>query len=1076
MAPAMGFWRFMDDVHDMVFSGEPIDWHNNWHNTPVIDPVVPKPTGFQEDASQPTEALSPAKGSLATVNTDTLLEDLNNQNKELLQERKNALRWQDTASMAVKEAKDHAETRKQEAKAAKKAGLQAAAKLQQQLVGYINQVAALKRGETRAGLEKNRAEAEHREEISVVERKIKELQAGLVSAIRHGRGSIALFDELSRISQDMLNELVAKDRKLATIRKEKEDLQERINARSSVFEDMREEARKNREAYHTSCREKGKSERAQRAAERKVGELEREAVRVKAVTDKSIKALETKLAESVARETGANTRVIKAEGDVEQLRRELDNTELARQNFEKKEGDWAALFAGTQTPATTQSALNDPNARGLGTDWQVPSATITVVEVSRPSERSSEENSREDWRRDIHRELVEQNQTILATEREKIRHELDEEKRKAVATERRLNRGNVQSSLKALLVMKLKSQKNKELRKVRQRAAIKRVKAKKGQVNWDFVEVVSQTTEVDRSQLEAQIRGQLQNEFQSALANHKTECNNKHICEQSQLETQIRSQLQSELQNQLASHKTKWEGEHAAIERPRLETEIRTRLETEIRTQLETEFRNGLDEQKIQWQTEFVDSERPVLEAKIRADVEDEYQNYAASAATRFPEDEMLLASLSLESDEAHALFQEIGRSGIPHGSVGYTVLQGLNRAKDALHIIKCELQKPDAVADKNNLLHAVKGVHINTHYIEKLSVNTREVLIHQAIEANRRLEYVKNTLGTKEDVAKDAMLKYLLEPLKTECEHKDIPEYPQIANSFGNVATIGNSTFPQTFNSVRNQAAPSTTTFAAVNDSANLAAPGTSTFPPIVNSFGNVATSGTSGTHQKPSLSSDPKTHDGFGDGTTLGVTRTSREGVFNPFEGSHFGNQPSLDSTPSQKDQDSGRSDRTTDTNRNGQTHFKKTFQPLLPQGEGPAPPIGMNPAASATPTFNFADLSSTSRTDSSDKNHQMDTDGNKTPLSAPQDHSGVIGVAISPARSRQAKTSQGQQRRPAPKDRQLAHQAFAKKPDTLTSMPFQTQQPKRQEQVPATQPFGSSGFPRTAFTLEPNHAFGE
>lgn len=65
--------------------------------------------------------------------------------------------------------------------------------------------------------------------------------------------------------------------------------------------------------------------------------------------------------------------------------------------------------------------------------------------------------------------------------------------------------------------------------------------------------------------------------------------------------------------------------------------------------------------------------------------------------------------------------------------------------------------------------------------------VNTREVLIHQAIEANRRLEYVKDILGTNDDVAKDAMLKTLLEPLETESEHMDIPESPQITNTFGN-------------------------------------------------------------------------------------------------------------------------------------------------------------------------------------------------------------------------------------------------------------------------------------------------
>ena len=191
---------------------------------------------------------------------------------------------------------------------------------------------------------------------------------------------------------------------------------------------------------------------------------------------------------------------------------------------------------------------------------------------------------------------------------------------------------------------------------------------------------------------------------------------------------------------------------------------------------------------------------------------------------------------------------------------------------------------------------------------------------------------------------------------LETESEHMDIPEYPQIANNFGNVPTIGTSTFPQTFNGVRNQAASSTSCFTAVKESTNSAAPGTSTFPPIVNSFGNVATSGNSGTNQKSSLLTDLKPLYGFGDVTILGETTTSTKGVFNPFEGSHLGNQPSLNSAHPQNDQDNGRLSRTTDTNRHGKSQFKKTFQPLPLQGERPTP-----------------------RTDSSDMDHQMDTDGN-------------------------------------------------------------------------------------------------
>ena len=1111
MAPAVGFWRFMDDVHDMTFPMACIDWRK----TPVIDEVTPTVNRVQKDATRPAEVLSLGKGDLveeevpATVNTHQLIEDLNKQNKELLQERSNAIKWQDVASMAIREAKDEADTRKQETNAAKKAGLRAVAMVQRQLVGSRDQVAALKKGTARAGVEKNRAEAEHRKEISVAEGRIRELQTGLISAISHGRESIELFEELSRMTQDMQNELVAKDQQVAAKHREKKELQDRINARSSVFEDISEEARKDREACEKSQREKLKSEKAQRAAERRVNGLQREAITVKATTDRAMKALQTKLAESVARETGASTRAIKAEGDAEKLRRELDNTESARQMFEKKEGKWAALFAANQTHAgtSTQSTRNAAVAQESETNSRIATTTADRVEVLKLTKIPFKKKKTEEWKRDVRRELEEKNQTVLATERENIRRELDEEKQIAIAAERQAIRGIIKSSLKAKLVMRLKSQKKKELRKVRRRATAERVKGKKGQVKWDFVKAVSPPVEVDRSQLETQIRSQLQNEFQNELANRKTQWENEKTAEQSQLETRIRSQLQTELQNDLASHRSRWETEHAAVERPR--------LETQIRTQLETEFQNH----KTQWQIQYVDIERSQLENQIRGQLQDEYEDElsqfktqwevehspsqaaveahnnevpenqievdepggAGAVTARSAEDDMVLASLSRESDETHELFQEIGRIGIPRDSVAYAVLQGLNKAKDALYDIKCELRKPDAIANKNNLLHSVKGVHINKHYIQKLSLNTREVLIRQANEANTRLQYVKNTLGTNDDVPKDVMLKSLLEPLqtKTEPEHMDVSAPPQMDNGSGDAAAVGTSTFPQTVNEARHPAAPGTSTSTTFDGNANPAAYGTSTFLVTVSSFGNVAIPSISETDHNSSSSStkDPKALIGFGDATAPGLNKTSTESVFNPFEGSHFGNQPSLDSKPCQNDQDSGRSDRKTEADRNSNSNFKKTFRPLLPQGEGPAaPPVNVNATASPEPSFNFGNLSSTAPEVSSDKDHQMDTDDSQPPLTATRDHGGVASVGFDPSRQRQAKNPQAQQRVSAPKVRQLAHKAFAKKQNNLASVPVQTQHVDPQDQVPATQQFGSFEFPRTAFTLDPNHAFGE
>lgn len=61
---------------------------------------------------------------------------------------------------------------------------------------------------------------------------------------------------------------------------------------------------------------------------------------------------------------------------------------------------------------------------------------------------------------------------------------------------------------------------------------------------------------------------------------------------------------------------------------------------------------------------------------------------------------------------------QETGAAGLTNTSGAGTVLRELDMAKDALYEVKCEVRKWDAVVNKNNLLHAVRGVRINQHYI----------------------------------------------------------------------------------------------------------------------------------------------------------------------------------------------------------------------------------------------------------------------------------------------------------------------------------------------------------------------
>ena len=1045
-----------------------------------------------------TEVGKPAKGY-----THRLFEDLNLQNKELLQEKKNAVKWQDAASMAIKEAKDETETRKQKVKTAKKTGRRVAATLQRQLDDVSSEVEVLKRKKAMIAEEKFRAAAEHREEMLVAKKKIEELETGLNTATASGRESIERFDELSdelsRASKETQEELIAKDQKLAAKDGKIKMLQDRICAHDSEVQAISFEAGKDREACNKYCREKFESEKAQRNAELRVGDLEREAITVKAKTDEATKALQTKLEESVARERGANVRAAKAEGDSEQLNRELDNTESARQSFEKKEGEWATLFAANQAyaGAPAQSTLLDTNASISETDYQILPTTASEVEVSKLAKKLPEKNSAslkkpeqqapgtgpdpqktikelkravkdwerawkvaengaEEWKREICHGLDEKNQTLLATERQTIRRKLEEEKQMALAAERRIVRGNAKRTSRVRLMMKLKAQENKEQQKLRRRVVAgeeKRVKGKKGHVEWNFNKAESKPVDVDRPQLEIQIRTQLQTEYQSELSNFKTQ----------------------------------WEVEHAAV--------VRSQLEVQIRTQLQTQYQNELSNSKTQWEVEHSPSQADMESqenAESRNKIKVDELEGLGSATARCAEDDMLLASLSRESDETHELFQEIGKIGLPRDTSAWTILRELNQAKDALYDVKCELRNSDAVVNKNNLLYSVGRLHINEHYIQKLNPTTREVLVRQANEANRRLEYVQKVLGTNNDVPKDAMLEFLLGPLKSETPREIFSAPPQMSNGSGNASSPGSSVSTQKFNELKDaatpgilafspvngsgtSAAPSTSTFSPVNDYRNPTAPGTSTFPQSINSFDNAVTPGTPKTDQNPS-SALLKALGGFGNAAAPRTSKNSTKGVFDPFEDSHFVGLPGI-TKPSQNDQDSGASDGMTEAKKSNEKKFKKTFGPFIPQGGDPATPPSVNVASGPEPMFNLDKFPITAPTNSSNQDQQMDTDGDMSPLPATPDHkSGIVGIGSISSLSRKAKMTRGQQRGFAPKGRQLAHQAFAKKQNVLVPLPTQAQQANRQGQVPTTQQAGSVELPRSIFTLEPNHGFGK
>ena len=1024
---------------------------------------------------RPASTLVRGKKSLAEkeypakANTHRLLKDLNNQNKELLAEKVDAIKWQDAASMAIKEAKDEAETRKEETKAAKKVSLLTKFRMRRQLDDSKSEAAVLKRDLTLAANEKATTEATHREATSVAQRKVDDLRVRLNSAIRNSQKSTEQSEELSKKIKDMQDELEDKKEDLAAKDREKKELQDKIDVRDSTIEHYVVEARKDRAACNRYCSDKFESERLQREAESKVAELERKALAVKAQTDRAREALQIKLDEAVTRENEAKAKTRKVEGDVEVLERSLEETEWARDDFRLREERLAARFAGSRgnasvPPQDTAAATSAPVS---ATEQQTPATTANEAEPSK--------EAADDWKRKTRRKLARENETALATERATIRRELEEENRTALATERTTIRRELEEENRTALAT--------------EQATIRRGLEEQNRTALATEQATTRhrLEEENRTALateQARIRNQLQTEFQNNLANQKAQWRTEFIAaERPQLETAIQSELLTQLQagydNQLAKDKTQWKVDYAANERPQ--------LESRIRDQVRTEYQQELSDFKAKWEVDHSPSPASVEAQKKEGSAKqiEKEPGVAGSGPTRSAEDDMLLASLSRESDENHALFLEMEKAGLSTDPEAYVVFGGLNRAKEALYDVKCELRKPDAAVNKNNLLYSMKDISVNKHYIQKLDPKTREALIHQANEANRRLEYVQGILASNNDVPKDAMLVSLLTPLNDESEHRSTSASSQTASGFGNAANLGAPAFPLTGNGFGMAAAPGRSVLTAANDSRTSAAPGQFVFPPVIgsqnpvasgtsvfpsiigsqnpvasgtsmfapNSFGSVATPVANKTY--PTLpSTSQKPFSGLAPATRK-INKAS--GVFNPFEASNFENDRSLGITPSQNDQGSGSSNQVAETQTDGKHKLKKNSVFLIHKGKGSVPSISLSPAA--------------------DEDHQMDTDRTESPLPGTQGHSGTTGSDfLTPRAARQVLRPKSQQRGSSPKGRQLAHQAFAQTSNVSAPTPSQDKPANPQEQAPTTQQAGSTSSPRTPFTLEPNHGFGK
>ena len=539
--------------------------------------------GPNSELQQENLGLLTEKGT-AKIKIHHIDKDVSGQIQTLQQNNVYHFKWQDRASMTIKEMIEDADTRKHKTKAADKATVRARAVMQQQIDNCKVRSERLEQEKFRTSGENARSidehesnlqevkgeletqkeaaeqaaaaaeqqitevQAKHTEDMSTARTKIEELRATQTFTFGCQREANELREQLSQAKDENTKELATKDTEIKT-------LQTRIDDRDSEIRRTRTEAEGDRKAKMEAIREKNSLYRTKLAADR-------EAKKLKAENE----SLESKLEKETSR-------ALRAEGCAKGLRDQLVVTK-------KRAEQWETLYNKTEENArneilsaydvvTTQSPEEDQQATTPSSENE---ELLVLVEKLREENGEFQERNRcltadikvwnrvwekaaksqKIWEQDMRRYFEQDKQEALTTERangyanngqdareQGIRRQCEEAKQKALTGERencRVEWESQKCSLNAQFAAKFRSHADRRMQKLRGKARVahKKMKVKKCQVKWEFRRAVSHAVEVERSLLLTQFR----NQFQTEVSNHKTKYESEHASSQSQAETQ----------------------------------------------------------------------------------------------------------------------------------------------------------------------------------------------------------------------------------------------------------------------------------------------------------------------------------------------------------------------------------------------------------------------------------------------------------------------------------------------------------------------------------------------------------
>ena len=560
--------------------------------TEEISDLRPSDDVDQNDQPQQDASKTPVLNDYQTIISHPIYQDLLSQNQKLQQDNIRHLRWQDEASMTIKNSEEEKESQKREARAAKKAAATAEQAMQREIDELKHQIQQSESEKGRVCQQHARATEAHKSCLQEVEKglKAKKEAAGRAAAAaeRKFKDIQARHDEQMREANSQIGELkAAQSSSTESRRKASGHREQLVQAKKDEKEHLAAKEREI-ERLQTCIADSDFEARCARAdaaydrqAKRQIAWEKNDLVHTRTALECQVKNLQEEKESLKLGKEQAESRASGAEGRAQGLQGLLKAAEKRADRWERdcKKAEENArnevLSAYEVVPAQVSEyeqritrlsdemeeskALvekvqneNSKLRRTIGTFEAVVAHWERIWQEAKEGHKTWEENI-DHWKENILGQHEKEKRQAIAAERAKarlyqrpssteqeIRRQCETEKQSALAREREARRAqweNQKCSLQAQFAAKLKSHTEGELQKLRRRDCFEKkrqLKVRKRQMRWTFGKAVSQAVEVERSLLLKKFR----NESQRQLSDYKTRIESERAHSQAQTNSQ----------------------------------------------------------------------------------------------------------------------------------------------------------------------------------------------------------------------------------------------------------------------------------------------------------------------------------------------------------------------------------------------------------------------------------------------------------------------------------------------------------------------------------------------------------